>query len=450
MTLNVRLASAILLVATLPLMLLSMMLHASHRDDITRATEAHLRSAASIQSARVAAVLARDTERLALIGGRTDLQQSLARHVATRDQASRERMNRILADAAASVPDLEELAIYDLGGVAVAATDSTLIGHVHPRRELFDHARRRPLVGRLHGDDRERPQLTLAGPVVREGAAIGVVVIQAGAAAIHRALADTTGLGETGETVLAQPLAGDRWRFLAPTRFRPDATFTGFTSACTALPASRTLGRGGGENVCVDYRGQPVFAMSQTVPGTDWSLVVKIDRAEALAPLNQAMIWLLGLAAFLCAAIVVATLHFCRRLSPPLAELATTAGGVGTREVHERGDREREVRERDGRGRGDGDRHRPTPGRTPEAADALAARLDTMAIQVAAAHAALEQNARRLAAEVARRRAVEAECESLGAELARVRDQIRSDLCPDCGAPHRRPAERARRGEIRE
>jgi len=442
-TLNVRLASAILLVATLPLMLLSMVLYANHRDDITRATEAHLRSAASIQGARVAAVLARDAERLALIGGRGDLQRSLARHLETRDQASRAQLNRILAEARGAVAEIEEIVVYDLGGVAVAATDSTAIGHVHPRRALFDRARRRPIVDHLQADGRGRPQLALAGPVVRAGAAMGVVVIHAAAGSLHRALADTAGLGETGETVLARPLGQDRWRFLAPTRLRPDATFAEFTSTCTALPGSRVLGDGGPQGVCVDYRGQPVFAVSQAVPGTDWSLVVKIDRAEALAPLNQAMVWLLALATGLCAVIVAATLHFCRRLNPPLAALVATAGGVGERGGDGRVDGRRDDR-------GHGDRHRPTPGRTPAAADALAARLDTMGIQVAAAHAGLERNARHLEAEIARRREVEAECESLGAELARVRDQIRSGRCPDCGARHRQAAEKARRGEIRE
>ena len=445
MTLNVRLASAILLVATLPLMLLSMVLYASHRGDITRATEEHLRAEAAMQTARVAAVLDRDAERLAMICGRTDLRQHLAAHVATRDRVSRRQLNRILADAAGAAAAIEGIAAYDLGGVAVAATDTTLIGHGHPERTLFDRARRRPVVGHVQRDAAGRSHVAVAGPVVREGAAIGVVVIQASAAALHRALADTSGRGEngpgeTGETVLAQPLGGDRWRFLAPTRFRPDATFAEFTSACAALPASRTLAGDEDGSLCVDYRGQPVLAASQPVPGTDWSLVVKMDHAEVLAPLHRTMLWVLGLGSILCAAIVTATLHFCRRLSPPLAELATAAGGVGAR--------------RDAGGGGDLglERHRsgPAPSAVPTDADALAARLDTMAIQVAAAHAAGEQNARRLEAEIARRRAVEAECETLATELARVRDQIRSGLCPGCGARHQQPTGRARRGEVRE
>ncbi len=52
----------------------------------------------------------------------------------------------------------------------------------------------------------------------------------------------------------------------------------------------------------VDYRGVPVLAAQQAVAGTNWYLVAKTDRAEALMPLRNFALWI----SLICLAAIVA------------------------------------------------------------------------------------------------------------------------------------------------
>ena len=80
--------------------------------------------------------------------------------------------------------------------------------------------------------------------------------------------------------------------------------------AHTNTIAVQAIGGAQGALAGVDYRGVPVLAAARPVPGTDWFLIVKMDRAEALAPLVRGWVSLgiLALALILAAAAGVAWL----------------------------------------------------------------------------------------------------------------------------------------------
>ncbi len=94
----------------------------------------------------------------------------------------------------------------------------------------------------------------------------------------------------TGETVLAQAEDG-KVLFISPLRFKPAEPLSFRLPLNTMNLAERAavLGRKTfGE--FTDYRGTPVFAATRPIKGTDWGLVVKVDRSEALAPYHRDMI----------------------------------------------------------------------------------------------------------------------------------------------------------------
>jgi two-component system CheB/CheR fusion protein len=69
------------------------------------------------------------------------------------------------------------------------------------------------------------------------------------------------------------------------------------------LPAAAAAQGHEGVMEGVDYRGVPVLAATRTVPGTGWSIVAKVDRAEIDAPVRE-MAWSTAIVAAL---LVVAT-----------------------------------------------------------------------------------------------------------------------------------------------
>ena len=75
-----------------------------------------------------------------------------------------------------------------------------------------------------------------------------------------------------------------------------------------------------------DYRGVPVLAAYRPVQRTGWHIVAKIDRAEALAPLRELVLWVSALAVLAFLAIGVALLGLWRQQqrTQALALLAQT------------------------------------------------------------------------------------------------------------------------------
>ncbi len=91
----------------------------------------------------------------------------------------------------------------------------------------------------------------------------------------------------SGECLLVRK-DGDSVLFLNDLRFARDAAFRLKLPIDDSgeLPAAMAVsGRQGGVEG-IDYRGKRVLAWLRSVPGTDWSLIAKMDRQEALAPLS--------------------------------------------------------------------------------------------------------------------------------------------------------------------
>ncbi|MBI5884857.1 sensor histidine kinase [archaeon] len=67
-----------------------------------------------------------------------------------------------------------------------------------------------------------------------------------------------------------------------------------------------------------DYRNEPVFASTRFIDGLNWGLVVKIDRAEALEPVNRLSGSLLWLSMLIGAIVVITAFFFSGLISRPI------------------------------------------------------------------------------------------------------------------------------------
>ena len=100
----------------------------------------------------------------------------------------------------------------------------------------------------------------------------------------------------SAETLLVRK-SGEQVLYLNELRHRKRTAFKLMASLQqTQIPAVRAV-QVNQPNVMrgVDYRETEVFAASRPVADTDWFLVAKIDRAEILAPMWSALLWILSL-----------------------------------------------------------------------------------------------------------------------------------------------------------
>lgn len=166
----------------------------------------------------------------------------------------------------------------------------------------------------------------VATPVMNGSQMIGVLAVQITDEIIHDVVNDYSGLGQTGETVLAQRF-DDHAIIVAPLRNEPDADMRLelSASAIPGLPAGRALAGDEGQGESIDYRKVPVLAAWRYLPRTGLAMEVKMDRSEAYAPVRQLQyLGLVLLVAAMFTAITVA-LWLGRAIVRPVRMLTETA-----------------------------------------------------------------------------------------------------------------------------
>lgn len=120
-----------------------------------------------------------------------------------------------------------------------------------------------------------------------EGQLVGMIAFEIDAEPIFKLIQDTTGLGQTGETLIARK-EGDSALFLNPLRHDPNAALKRKAGLGKeqALSIQNALEGQNGCGLSIDYRGEEVIAAWRYIPSLNWGMVAKIDAAEAFEPIN--------------------------------------------------------------------------------------------------------------------------------------------------------------------
>ncbi len=166
------------------------------------------------------------------------------------------------------------------------------------------------------------PAAFMGVPIYNRGNLLGVVCIQLSIHDIFDLARDYTGLGGTGETVLARQ-EGKQLKIVAPLRHELDAAFEkviniGDKNAYPIQVVSQAM-----ENIeqSVDYRGEKVFAISRYLFYTGWGIVVKMDSHEIFATAQKYKHWLIILGLITIIAVMLIAAFVSRSIGLPIRTL---------------------------------------------------------------------------------------------------------------------------------
>lgn len=341
----VRIGLALLVGALVPLAVLGGLVYAEESAHEREEALATLTTLATIQEARVdafeQAAIATARQVATRTGVRTELTQ--ASDGGSPDLAA---LDRVLRDAEDAAPDVVAASVTDRSGVIVASTRDDTVGQELSAVASLDLGDRQDAVLQVLGTTppdggavQDRPsQLLVATPVALGGRPVGAVVIEVSLDPLVALAADSGGLGETGETLLAARTDDGGAVFLHPVRFA--AGSSGMVAPDRA-PVPITWALGTQELVlddALDYRGEPVMAATRHLPASGLGLVVKIDREEALAPVAELrrLVWLGAAVAMVVAGVLAWAL--ARRLARPISELREVTARIGDGELEARAD----------------------------------------------------------------------------------------------------------------
>jgi two-component system NtrC family sensor kinase len=339
MKIKTKLTLAFLLASLVPLVVLGVLSYLNAREAVTNGVLNQLQSVAVIQKHRIESIISQNLERLALVSSRTQLRISLDSYIKQGNITEQERMNTALRDSLASITDFEAIHLLDLNGEVVASTSETMIGSSLANEEAFTRGRAEEHSGALlFLDETEKLKAYLSGPLYLEDELIGVVIIRSNADNIISVVGDYTGLGGTGEAVLARRNGDGDALFLTPLRFDSQAQLRR-TISSNELSSPVTQALSGNEGVfvdAVDYRGEPVLAATQYIEAMDWGLVTKIDQTEAFAPVTRLHNLAVFTIVFAAAVVVAVSLYLARNISKPIQSLTHVADKIREGNVSQR------------------------------------------------------------------------------------------------------------------
>lgn len=288
---------AFVLIAAVPLFaglqFLNLRMSAEHRSYV----EEYLSSLSLIAKQRVEASVNRVEDVTDLVASRAHLRLSLDAWNKTGIPSHRAQVKRVLADALTASKSIGSISVYDLKGDLVAAT-SPIQGssQVEPAfavpRTLnpYDLSERKFI---LEKNGAEVVAVNTVRLALEEGT-IGFLRMEFSARFLTELTRSRTGLGTTGEWLVAVRDDKGNAVFAVPLKYDPKAAFQRkIPQDRTDVPITQALL--GNEIImsnAPDYLGVRVLASTRYLPKLDWGLVAKINESEVNAMVNANQVYI--------------------------------------------------------------------------------------------------------------------------------------------------------------
>jgi len=214
------------------------------------------------------------------INGFIDGQENKLEIIATQNDLSNEELNKMVN----LDPSFYQLAVLDPNGTIIASSDRTGIGSNQSTNPYFFNARNKTYIRpAFFSDLTQRHSFTISVPF--HG---GVLVGRMDLSYFETITKDKTGLGETGESLLAYTNEKGEIVYFSTRRFSNNTFEILSKEEAFARPIySATQGEEGLLIGSKDYRGVVVIASANFIEKLNLGLVSKIDEAEAFAPIYR-------------------------------------------------------------------------------------------------------------------------------------------------------------------
>ncbi len=252
--------------------------------------EEHLSSLSLIAKKRVLATVDRIRDNTALVSSRTQMRISLEKWNEDGEPAHLVRIRKILNDAKHGLSRIKDIDVFDPQGVLVASSNAG----PGPEAPLdIERAKRKSISLE---ERRSEVLLVSTAPLVLNHETVGYIRMEFFSDFLTDMVRDRSGLGETGEWLVAVRDDNGDALFAVPLKYDHSAAFM------RVVPKERedvpiTQALLGNERVmgyAPDYLEVPVMASTRYIPELDWGLVAKVSEAEVnrLVSRNDTLIYL--------------------------------------------------------------------------------------------------------------------------------------------------------------
>lgn len=253
-----------------------------------------MNSLANAKEAELGVFIEGQYDRVRGISSRTRMREALEGFIQNQNEDDRNTLRKIIVDAGEPFEDVHGVHVLDVEGNSIVSVTGGEHVHYENNGLFFERALEREFVF----FDKSIDGVVAAGPIEKDGRTLGIIIIESESSVLVNLLRDYTGLGETGEVLIAGRTPQGDAEFLHTRRFENDqAAQAVIPKENLHVPMTQALLNN--ETVlfnAVDYRGERVIAGTRYIESVDWGLVVKIDEAELVEVLHDFRVTLFILA----------------------------------------------------------------------------------------------------------------------------------------------------------
>jgi len=272
-------------------------------------------------------VFEQNNEKLNLVSSRYQLKVELDNYNNNNSKnnkiASQKIMNKILNAIKPEITKFEDIIILNLSGKVVASTNNTYLGTIHTNDTYFIEGKKHNNVTILYKDKNQKLKSYLTGPLILNDKLLGVVTIfydLGDLLSMFKVFEDQVA---TGEINLVKKNANGDALIINPLRFNPDASLNLTVSKDRVdTPIIQSLLKNEKSfPESKDYRGADVLAVTRYLEKLGWGLVVKMDKVEAFAPLENVKYVTIISGILVGVAIIIVSTFLGNSISRPIQKL---------------------------------------------------------------------------------------------------------------------------------
>jgi PAS domain S-box-containing protein len=294
-----------------------------------------LNDIAILQHKLISQLLSSKKESVNLIASRTQLRLLVQRIQTTYSSESKKQLLKILEDAKNSVSNIDNLSIISIEKNVIVTTDIEVTPQ-HQDIFIYSKNNRDDLsnVEIFQGND-GRLIIGFLENLYIQGKLIGYISVEFSSQELLAIISDYTGLGQTGEVVLAGKDTEGNTIFLTPTRHNKNSAFNIISPKSKIdIPIIFSIK---GESAILkdylDYRAVPVLAISHHIPEVSWGMIVKIDSQEVFAQLEYLQLFIIQLAIVFGSVSIVISIFLSKKISDPIQALQQVVQGINRGDI---------------------------------------------------------------------------------------------------------------------
>jgi len=272
-------------------------------------------------------VFEQNNEKLNLVSSRYQLKVELDNYNKNTSNnnktTSQKIMNKILNAIKPEITKFEDILVLNLSGIVVASTNNTYFGTIHSDDIYFIEGKRHNNVTILYKDKNQVLKSYLTGPLILNDKLLGVVTIFYNLGDLLSMFKVFEEQLATGEINLVKKDDNGDALIINPLRFNPDASLNLTVSKDRVdTPIIQSLLKN--EKTfpeTKDYRGVDVLAVTRYLEKLGWGLVVKMDKVEAFAPLENVKYITILSGIMVGVAIIITSTFLGNSISRPIKKL---------------------------------------------------------------------------------------------------------------------------------